>query len=81
MKLNTRKYLRILEAQSKLQDKIGRLSCTGSNWQKEREQVDKLESKINDYEAKLSLITPLITEEEFNEHLSDIMCLQWEDFE
>jgi len=80
MNINTRKYLRILDAQSKIYGAIKKLPCSGSNWRTNRDKVDKLELKNNEYRAKLELLCKLITEDEFNEHLSDRMCCTWEDF-
>lgn len=80
MKIQTRKYIRILDAQTKLLKKASKLSCRGDNWQKEREQEEKIKDKVAEYEEKLTLISKDITQEEFEEHLSDRMCLSWEDF-
>jgi len=80
MKATTRKYIRILDAQSKIYKKLSKLSCMGSNWQKEREQAEKLEIKINEYETKLKNLSFSITQEEFEEFLSDRMCCNWEEF-
>lgn len=80
MKATTRKYVRILDAQSKIYKQLSKLSCSGNNWQKEREQTEKLEQKNLEFENKLTTLSSLITQEEFEEHLSDRMCLTWEDF-
>jgi len=80
MKAITRKYDRILNAQTKIYNKLKKLSCSGNNWQKEREQTEKLEQKLNEYENKLTTLSSLITQEEFELHLSDRMCCRWEDF-
>lgn len=80
MKTETRKYIRILDAQSKIYSKLSKLTCMGDNWQKEREQTEKLNQKNNEYENKLQILSPLITQDEFEEHLTDRMCLAWEDF-
>ena len=80
MKANTRKYSNILDAQTKIYNKLKKLTCSGNNWQKEREQTIKLEQKLNEYENKLNNLSSLITQEEFELHLSDRMCLSWEDF-
>ena len=47
MKSATRKYVRLLDAQSKVYTKLSKLSCSGDNWRKEREQTEKLEAKNN----------------------------------
>ena len=80
MKATTRKYVRVLDAQSKIYSKLSKLTCMGNNWQKEREQTEKLNQKNNEYETKLTTLSSLITQEEFEEYLSDRMCLTWEDF-
>ncbi len=80
MKTETRKYIRILDAQSKIYSKLSKLTCMGDNWQKEREQTEKLNQKNSEYENKLQTLSPIITQDEFEEHLSDRMCLSWEDF-
>lgn len=80
MKIHTRKYIRLLDAQSKIYSKLSKLTCMGDNWQKEREQTEKLEQKNNEYQTKLDNLSPLITQEDFEEYLSDRMCLTWEDF-
>tara|TARA_R110000782_G_scaffold178772_2_gene269626 strand:+ start:2774 stop:3025 length:252 start_codon:yes stop_codon:yes gene_type:complete len=80
MKSATRKYVRLLDAQSKVYTKLSKLSCSGDNWRKEREQTEKLEAKNQEYQVKLDTLEPSITEEEFEEHLSDRMCLRWEEF-
>lgn len=80
MKAATRKYVRILDAQSKIYTQLSRLTCTGSNWKKEREQTEKLEKKNQEYQTKLDKLIPLITQDEFEKHLSDPLCCTWEDF-
>jgi len=80
MKVATRKYNRILDAQSKLYNQQKKLTLRGNNWQKERELNEKLSVKIEEYNKKLEVIEPFITQEEFEEHLSDRMCCSWEDF-
>ena len=80
MKLATKKYVRVLDAQSKIYSKLSKLSCRGNNWRKEKELTEKLEIKNQEYEVKLNNLQPLITQEEFEEHLSDRMCLRWEEF-
>jgi len=80
MKATTRKYDRILDAQSKIYKAIAKLPCYGDNWLKNKDKVEKLEQKLNEYENKLTTLSSLITQEEFELHLSDRMCLSWEDF-
>lgn len=80
MKTETRKYIKILDAQSKIYSKLSKLTCMGDNWQKEEEQTEKLNKKNKEHENKLQTLSPLITQDEFEEHLSDRMCLRWEDF-
>lgn len=80
MKTTTRKYIRLLDAQIKIYSKLSKVTCMGDNWQKEREQTEKLEQKNNEYQTKLDNLSPLITQEDFEEYLSDRMCLSWEDF-
>lgn len=80
MKTTTRKYVRILDAQSSINTKIKKLPCYGDNWRKNKDKVEKLEEKYNEYQTKLNNLSSLITQEEFEEHLSDRMCLSWEDF-
>jgi methyl coenzyme M reductase subunit D len=80
MKINTRKYIRILDAESELQIKINKLPLYGSNWSKNRDKVEKLEEKIMNFGMKRDIIHTHITKEEFNEYLSDRMCCTWEDF-
>lgn len=80
MNINTRKYLRILDAQNKIYKSLSRLTCTGNNWKKETEKKEKLEQKNNEYENKLYELSSLITQEDFEEFLSDRMCCSWEDF-
>ena len=80
MKATTRKYVRILDAQSKIYKQLSKLSCSGDNCQKEREQKEKLEQKNLEFENKLIDLSSLITQEEFELYLSDRMCLSWEDF-
>jgi len=80
MKTSTRKYIRILDAQSSIYKKLSKLTCVGNNWKKEREQAEKLEIKINEYQTKLNNLEQEITQEEFEEFLSDRMCCTWEDF-
>ena len=80
MKTATRKYIRILDAQSGIYKKLKKLTCSGDNWQKEREQTEKLEQKLNEYQGKLNNLMPLISLEEFEQYLYDRMCCSWEDF-
>jgi len=80
MNINTRKYFRILEAQSKIYRAIKKLPCYGSNWKINGDKVEKLEIKINEYDVKLQSLSHLITEDEFNSHLSDRICCTWEEF-
>ncbi len=80
MKSATRKYVRILDAESKILTQLSKLTCTGSNWRKERDLTEKLEKKNQEYQTKLNNLVPLITQDEFEEHLSDRMCCSWEDF-
>lgn len=80
MKATTRKYVRILDAQSKIFKAIDKLPCYGDNWRKNCDKVEKLEQKLDEYTKKLDNLSSLITQEEFEEHLSDRMCLRWEDF-
>jgi len=80
MKLATLKYNRILDAQNKLYYQQRKLTLSGNNWQKEKGLDEKLSVKIEEYNKKLELIEPLITQEEFEEYLSDRMCCSWEDF-
>jgi hypothetical protein len=80
MKASVRKYIRILDAQTKLITKQSTLTLSGNNWQKERDLDKKLSVKIEEYNKKLQVIEPLIPQEEFEEYLSDRMCCSWEDF-
>jgi hypothetical protein len=80
MKAATRKYNRILDAQSKIYKAIDKLPCYGDNWSKNKDKVEKLQQKNREYENKLAILSSLITQQEFEKHLSDRMCLSWEDF-
>jgi hypothetical protein len=80
MKATTRKYVRILDAQSSIYTKIKKLPCYGDNWRKNRDKVENLEVKYNEYQNKLNELEPTITQEEYELYLSDRMCLTWEDF-
>lgn len=80
MKATTRKYDNLLNAQTKISRVIDKLPCYGDNWRKNKDKVEKLEEKYNEYQTKLDNLSSLITQDEFEEHLSDRMCLSWEDF-
>ena len=80
MNINTRKYIRVLDAQLKIYKQIVRLNCSGDNWKRNQLKMESLKTKLNEYETKLNNLVPLIKETEFNEHLSDRMCCTWEDF-
>lgn len=81
MKKDTRNYVRILDAQNKIYKQLSKLTCCGNNWQKEREQTQKLEKKLNEFQKKLDAIQPSISQDEFETHLTDRMCCTWEDFQ
>lgn len=78
MKAATRKYVRILDAQNKILDKIQELRFWGEF--KNRNRIESLESLNKQYESKRNSYTPLICENEFEEHLQARMCCTWEDF-
>jgi hypothetical protein len=80
MNINTRKYIRVLDAQTKIYNKLEKLTCTGANWKKERNQEEKLEAKNNDFEKKLNSLSKLISKEDFENFLEDRMCCSYEDF-
>ena len=81
MKKDTRKYDRILDAQIKINKQLSKLTCCGDNWRRESDKTEKLEQKLEEFNEKLSAIQPLISQEEFEMHLSDRMCCTWEDFQ
>lgn len=80
MKSATRKYVRILEAQTKVIKQLSKLSLAGDNWQKERDKAEKLEKRHKELTDKLIILEPQITQQEFEEHLEAMMCCSWEDF-
>jgi hypothetical protein len=80
MKASVRKYIRILDAQTKLITKQSTLTLSGNNWQKERDLDEKLTLKIKQFKDKLEPLVELISEEDFEDHLADRMCCSWEDF-
>lgn len=80
MKATTRKYIRILDAQNKIYKAIDKLPCYGDNWRKNKDKVEKLNCKYQDYQNKLTILEQDITQEEFELYLSDRMCLRWEEF-
>jgi hypothetical protein len=80
MKLATRKYVRLLDSQSKLYNKQSKLICCGDNWRKEKDKYDKLQEQINICQSKLDSLTISIEQNEFEIYLSDRMCCTWDEF-
>jgi hypothetical protein len=80
MKLATRKYVRLLDSQSKLYNKQSKLLCYGDNWRKEKDKSDKLQEQINICQSKLDSLTISIEQNEFEIYLSDRMCCTWDEF-
>jgi hypothetical protein len=80
MNAETRKYIRILDAQLNIQKQLTKLHCVGINWQKELGKMQELTKKYNDYEVKLNQLSKEITQIEFESFLSERMCCSWEEF-
>lgn len=80
MKSSTRKYVRLLDAETRLQREIDKIPLGGQRWRTNRDKVERLESKLADFGKKREAMQSEITQGEFNEHLAYRMCCSWEDF-
>jgi hypothetical protein len=76
MKINTRKVLRIIQAQNSINRRLGILNRNA--WDN-RNKIEKLEKEDLAYENKLQSLYPLISEDEFDNHLASTMCCEYSD--
>ena len=77
MKSDTRKAIRIINAQNTIDKQIKALKY---NEYDNRHKIELLENKSLEYELRLQSLAKLISEEEFNENLANIMCCEYQDF-
>ena len=77
MKSDTRKVIRIINAQNTINKQIKALKYNEYN---NRHKIELLENKSLEYELRLQSLAKLISEEEFDKNLANIICCEYQDF-
>lgn len=79
MKASTRQYLRLVKLQCKI---ISELRALRSQIQYHdiRKKIQKLEARYSKHQQKVSELSNLISQIEFEQYLESELCCTWEDF-